>query len=55
MRKLCKLFEKGNVSVCGLKGAGKDMLFANVVMRRKNLTYLTLIMVVSIFPLHPCS
>ena len=35
MRKLCKLFEKGNVSVCGLKGAGKDMLFANVVMRRK--------------------
>lgn len=35
MRKIIKLFKKGNVSVCGLKGAGKDMLFANVVMRRK--------------------
>lgn len=35
MRKIIKLFEKGNVSVCGLRGAGKDILFANVVMRRK--------------------
>lgn len=29
------MFEKGNVCVCGLRGAGKDMLVANVVMRRK--------------------
>lgn len=35
MRKIIKLFKQGNVSVCGLKGAGKDMLFANVVRRRK--------------------
>lgn len=35
MRKIVKLFKQGNVSVCGLKGAGKDMLFANVVMRRR--------------------
>lgn len=35
MRKIIKLFEQGNVSVCGLRGKGKDMLFANVVMRRK--------------------
>ena len=35
MRKIIKLFEEGNVSVCGLRGKGKDMLFANVVMRRK--------------------
>ena len=35
MRKIVKLFKAGNVSVSGLKGAGKDMLFANVVMRRK--------------------
>lgn len=34
MRRIIKLFEQGNVSVCGLKGAGKDMLFANVVVRR---------------------
>lgn len=36
MRRIIKLFKKGNVSVCGLRGAGKDMLFANVVMRRKS-------------------
>ena len=36
MRKIIQLFQAGNVSVCGLKGAGKDMLFANVVMRRKS-------------------
>lgn len=29
------MFEEGNVSVCGLRGKGKDMLTANVVMRRK--------------------
>ena len=35
MRKIIKLFQTGNVSVCGLKGSGKDMLFANVTQRRK--------------------
>lgn len=35
MRKIIKMFEDGNVCVCGLRGRGKDMLFANVVMRRK--------------------
>ena len=35
MRKIIELFESGNVSVCGLRGTGKDMLFANVVVRRK--------------------
>ena len=34
MRKIIKLFEQGNVSVCGLCGKGKDMLMANVVIRR---------------------
>ena len=34
MKKIIELFESGNVSVCGLRGKGKDMLFANVVMRR---------------------
>lgn len=34
MRKIIKLFNKGNVSVCGLRGTGKDMLFANVAIRR---------------------
>lgn len=35
MRKVIKLFRSGNVSVCGLRGSGKDMLFSNVVARRK--------------------
>ena len=35
MRKIIKLFKEGNVSVCGLRGKGKDMLTANVVVRRK--------------------
>ena len=35
LRKIIKLFEEGNVSVCGLRGKGKDMLFANVIIRRK--------------------
>lgn len=35
MRKIIKLFEAGNVCVCGLRGRGKDMLFSNVVVRRK--------------------
>lgn len=35
MRKVIKLFRKGNVCVTGLRGDGKDMLMANVVCRRK--------------------
>ena len=35
MHKIIRLFEKGNVCVVGLRGCGKDMLFANVVARRK--------------------
>lgn len=35
MKKIIRLFEEGNVSVCGLRGKGKDMLMANVVVRRK--------------------
>lgn len=34
MKKIIKLFEAGNVCVCGLRGRGKDMLFANVAVRR---------------------
>lgn len=34
MRKIIKMFDRGNVSVCGLRGSGKDMLFANVAIRR---------------------
>lgn len=35
MKKIIKMFEQGNVSICGLRGTGKDMLMANVVVRRK--------------------
>lgn len=35
MKKIVKLFEQGNVCVCGERGAGKDMLFSNVVARRR--------------------
>lgn len=35
LKKIIKLFEAGNVNVSGLKGRGKDMLMANVAMRRK--------------------
>lgn len=35
MRKIIKLFNSGNVCVCGLRGRGKDMLFSNVAIRRK--------------------
>lgn len=34
MKKIIKLFRSGNVCVCGLRGRGKDMLFANVAVRR---------------------
>lgn len=33
--KIIKMFEYGNVSVSGKRGRGKDMLIANVVIRRK--------------------
>ena len=35
MRKIIQMFHDGNVAVVGLRGRGKDMLIANVVMRRK--------------------
>lgn len=35
LRKIIKVFEKGSVYVCGKRGTGKDLLFANVVVRRK--------------------
>lgn len=35
MRKVIKLFEKGNVCVFGLRGSGKDLLTGNVIVRRK--------------------
>lgn len=35
MKKIVKLFDRGNVCVCGLRGRGKDMLMSNVVIRRK--------------------
>lgn len=34
-KKIIKLFEDGNVSVSGLCGRGKDMLMANVAVRRQ--------------------
>lgn len=34
MKKIIKLFRSGNVLVTGLRGRGKDMLLANVVVRR---------------------
>lgn len=35
IKSIIKLFERGNVCVVGLRGCGKDMLFANVIARRK--------------------
>lgn len=34
-KKIIRLFEDGNVCVCGLRGRGKDLLMSNVVCRRK--------------------
>lgn len=34
LRTIIKMFEDGNVCVVGLRGRGKDMLFANVTARR---------------------
>lgn len=39
-KKLIRLFEDGNVCVCGLRGRGKDLLFANVISRR-NMDYVS--------------
>lgn len=35
MRRIIKLFEQGSVSVFGQRGTGKDVLFGNVIARRK--------------------
>lgn len=35
LRKIIKLFKNHSISVCGEKGSGKDLLTANVVVRRK--------------------
>lgn len=34
IRSIVKMYEKGNVLCCGLRGTGKDMLTANVIARR---------------------
>lgn len=41
IKKVVKMFENGNVSVCGVKGSGKDILFSNVIARRKGLEYVS--------------
>lgn len=33
--RIIRLFKNGSVLVCGVRGAGKDMLFSNVCIRRK--------------------
>lgn len=35
LKRIIKLFDLGNVCVCGLRGKGKDMLVANVTQRRE--------------------
>lgn len=35
LRKIIRLFENGSVCVTGVKGSGKDVLFGNVIARRK--------------------
>lgn len=34
-RKIVKMFERGSVTVSGMRGTGKDVLFGNVIARRK--------------------
>lgn len=34
-KKIVRMFEDGNVCVCGLRGTGKDVLTGNVIARRK--------------------
>lgn len=40
-KKIVKLFKKGNVSVSGLRGTGKDVLFGNVIARRRKEAYIS--------------
>lgn len=40
-KKIIRLFEDGNVSVCGMRGRGKDLLMANVISRRKDIPYVS--------------
>lgn len=40
LRKIIKLYKRGNVCVSGLRGSGKDMLTSNVIIRRKK-TYMS--------------
>ena len=35
LKEIIRLYKSGNVSVCGMRGTGKDMLQANVIARRK--------------------
>lgn len=35
-KKIINLFQNGGVSVCGMKGTGKDVLIGNVIARRKD-------------------
>ena len=35
INRIKRMFKRGNVCVCGVKGSGKDMLLANVIARRK--------------------
>lgn len=37
MKKIIKLFNDGNVCVVGMRGTGKDVLFGNVINRKKQL------------------
>ena len=39
--KVIKLFNLGNVIVCGLRGRGKDMLMANVIARKEKKYYIS--------------
>jgi hypothetical protein len=34
LNKIIRLYKRGNVTVCGLRGTGKDMLQGNVIVRR---------------------
>ena len=35
LKKIIRMFDRGNVCVTGLRGSGKDMLTGNVIVRRK--------------------
>lgn len=34
MKRIIRLYERGSVQLCGLRGSGKDMLTGNVILRR---------------------